>query len=41
MGNLEVVSLSVNRISTLKEFGYCPKLQVIKGKMLGTLFKKK
>lgn len=28
MPNLEVVSLSVNRISGLKDFAKCPKLQV-------------
>lgn len=28
MPNLEVVSLSVNRICSLKDFSHCPKLQV-------------
>ncbi len=27
MPNVEILSLSVNRINTLKEFSYCPKLQ--------------
>lgn len=37
MPNLEVVSLSVNRISSLKDFAYCPKLQVQIIQELGTV----
>ena len=41
MPNLEVVSLSVNRISSLKDFAYCPKLQVESFYKLGTLSQEK
>lgn len=41
MPNLEVVSLSVNRIASLKDFAYCPKLQVKSFFKLGAISQKK
>lgn len=40
MPNLEVVSLSVNRISSLRDFAKCQKLQVMNHSKLGIISQK-